>query len=87
MSDAKDTSSTPKVHEPVATYDTKAEKGREWSEAELAEIRRRNRATIELLRSLRECSEEEAQEQRETWEFLQKALDEDRPFQSISRVS
>lgn len=77
MSDKEDLT-VPAVHEPVATYGTTTKQGRDWSEAELAEIRRRNQSAIEFLRSLRECSEEEAQEQRETWEFLQKALDEDR---------
>ena len=36
-------------------------------------------AAIALLRSWREVGEEEAREQRETGEFLMKALDEDRP--------
>ena len=36
------------------------------------------RALRELLDSWINCSEEEAQEQRETWAFLKKALDEDR---------
>ena len=35
-----------------------------------------NQAALELLRSWREDGDEE--EQRETWEFLQQALDEDR---------
>jgi hypothetical protein len=35
-----------------------------------------NQAAIDLLRSWRETGNE--QEQRETWEFLEKALDEDR---------
>ena len=38
----------------------------------------KNRPLIELLRSWREVDEEEAREQRETWEFLKQALDEDR---------
>jgi excisionase family DNA binding protein len=37
---------------------------------------RKNQAAIELLRSWREEGDE--QEQRETWEYLKKALDEDR---------
>lgn len=79
MSDKKEDATTPAVHEPVATYGAQTNKGRDWSEAELAEIRRRNQSAIELLDSLMNCSEEEAQEQRETWAFLEKALDEDRP--------
>jgi hypothetical protein len=35
-------------------------------------------AAIALLRSWREASDEEAREQQETWEYLKKALDEDR---------
>lgn len=38
---------------------------------------RRNQAAIELLRSWREAEGEDAEEQRETGEFLMKALDED----------
>lgn len=34
---------------------------------------------IELLRRWRDPDEEEARDQIETWEFLKKALDEDRP--------
>jgi len=39
---------------------------------------KRNQAAIALLRSWQECSEEEAQEQRETMEYLKRVLDEDR---------
>jgi len=39
---------------------------------------RRERA-VALLESWRNCSEEEAQEQKETLDFLMKALDQDRP--------
>ena len=38
----------------------------------------KNIAAIELLRSWREVDEQEKQEQKETWEFLKQALDEDR---------
>ena len=34
---------------------------------------------IKLLQSWREGSDEERREQQETWEFLKRALDEDRP--------
>jgi hypothetical protein len=37
---------------------------------------RRNQAVIDLLNS---WEEEDEEEQRETWEFLKRALDEDRP--------
>ncbi|MBV9864880.1 MAG: hypothetical protein JO316_05990 [Abitibacteriaceae bacterium] len=47
-------------------------------EAKKAEQIKRNQAAITLLRSWRECSEEEAQEQRETGEYLMRVLDEDR---------
>ena len=40
--------------------------------------REKNRAAIDLIRSWREVDEEGRREQRETWEFLKKALDEDR---------
>ena len=36
------------------------------------------REAIELLRSWREASDDELREQQETWEYLKKALDEDR---------
>ena len=55
-----------------------------WGEAvpeaqvKTAEISEGYKAAIALLRSLRNVSEEEAQEQRETWEMLEQALDEDR---------
>ena len=45
---------------------------------ERSEQARRNQAAIELLRSWREVEGEDAEEQRETGEFLMKALDEDR---------
>ena len=35
-------------------------------------------AAIRLLRELREGDENDEQEQRETWEYLKRALDEDR---------
>ena|SRR3989442_675756 len=57
-----------------------------WGEAQVvpecevssAEISEGYKAAIALLRSLRNVSDEEAQEQRETWEMLEQALDEDR---------
>lgn len=39
----------------------------------------RNQAAIRLLDSLMNCSEEEAKDQMETFEFLKEALDQDRP--------
>jgi hypothetical protein len=45
---------------------------------ELPTREQRERA-ITLLNSWQNCSDEEAQEQKETLEFLMKALDEDRP--------
>lgn len=38
----------------------------------------KNEAAIQLLRSWRESSEEDRQEQQETWEYLKRVLDEDR---------
>jgi hypothetical protein len=43
-----------------------------------SEQARKNQAAIELLQSWLDVDEEDAQEQRETGEFLLKALDEDR---------
>ena len=40
--------------------------------------REKNQAAIDLIRSWREVDEEVRREQRETWELLKKALDEDR---------
>ena len=42
-------------------------------------ISAKNRAAMRVLDSFMNCSEEEAQDQRETMAFLEKALDEDRP--------
>lgn len=39
---------------------------------------RRNQAALEMLR---DWDQEDPDEQRETWEFLKRALDEDRPGQ------
>lgn len=51
----------------------------EEERAALAEQIRKNRAAIELLRSWPEADDEEdAVEQRETWEYLKRVLDEDR---------
>ena len=62
---------TPLVETPATTDpETKEEQRRLQIE--------KNRPLIELLRSWRDADEEERQEQRETWEFLKKALDEDR---------
>jgi hypothetical protein len=41
-------------------------------------MREKNRAAIDLLDSWAEAGDEEIAEQRATWEYLQKALDEDR---------
>lgn len=38
----------------------------------------KNEEAIQLLRSWRESSEEDQQEQQETWEYLKRVLDEDR---------
>jgi hypothetical protein len=40
--------------------------------------RARNEAAIRLLREWREGDESDEEEQRETWEYLKQALDEDR---------
>lgn len=45
---------------------------------EKGEQARRNQAAIELLRSWREAEGEDAEDQRDTLEFLMKALNEDR---------
>jgi hypothetical protein len=42
------------------------------------EISEEYKAAIALLRSWRDVSEEDAQEERETWDLLKQALDEDR---------
>src|SRR6478672_1413594 len=61
--------------EPVNAYEWLAQpRTPEW----WARQRARNQAAIQLLRSWREVDEEGAREQRETWEFLKRALDEDR---------
>lgn len=73
-----DEQQTPMVHEPAATYATEAKQGRDWTEEELEEMRGRNQRAIRLLDSLINCSEEEAQDQKETFEILRKALGEDR---------
>lgn len=39
----------------------------------------KNQGLIALLDSWMEATEEEVMEQRETWEYLKRALDEDRP--------
>jgi hypothetical protein len=39
----------------------------------------KNQGLIVLLDSWMEATEEEVMEQRETWEYLKRALDEDRP--------
>lgn len=69
------------VRMPVADFETLL-RDESLRVAELARLeqmqRERCEAAIALLESWRDCSEEEAQEQRETWEFLKKALDEDR---------
>lgn len=60
--------------------------GEGWGEAIEAEPQRESqseisegyKAAIALLRSLRNVSAEEAQEQRETWELLERDLDEER---------
>jgi hypothetical protein len=51
------------------------------TEAEEARLRQveENQEAIALLDSWANASEAEIEEQRETWEFLRKALDEDRP--------
>ncbi len=44
----------------------------------LAVQRAKNEAAIQLLRSWREGDDADEQEQREAWEYLKQALDEDR---------
>lgn len=45
---------------------------------EVREISAKNRRAIEFLDSMDNATPEEIQEQKETWAFLKKALDEDR---------
>ena len=59
----------PKTPQP-ATTECEVERRQRQIEA--------NQETIRLLESWRNASDEEAEEQRETWEFLKRALDEDR---------
>jgi hypothetical protein len=47
-------------------------------EIQSTEISEGYKAAMALLRSLRHVSDEEAQEQRETWKLLEQALDEDK---------
>lgn len=77
-----ETKSRPQLKRPTAStkrlaplVDAAKEKAAAAKKAEQIE---RNQAAIDLLRSWRECSEEEAQEQRETGEYLMRVLDEDR---------
>ena len=69
----------PEVREATATYMTPTDLAKLPEDEALAELRRRNRRAVALLRSLRQVDEEGAREQRETFEILRKALGEDRP--------
>ena len=69
--------STPMVREVGATYAV-ATTGKAGVNAVAAQ-RKRNEGALRLLESWRNCTEEEAEEQRETWEYLKRVLDEDRP--------
>ena len=62
---------TPVTEKPVATDPEAEEEQRRLQ-------REKNQAAIDLIRSWREVDEDGRREQRETWEFLKKALDEDR---------
>lgn len=48
------------------------------SERLVVDQRSKNEAAIRLLRSWREYDKEDRQEQKETWEYLKRVLDEDR---------
>jgi hypothetical protein len=45
----------------------------------LREQRKRNQSAIDLLDSWAHADEDEIREQKETWEFLRRVFDEDRP--------
>ena len=79
MSDKQTADDAPMVREPVATYSVTTRRDEATEDQAWAELRARNRRAIEFLDSLINCSEEEAREQRETFEILRKALGEDRP--------
>jgi hypothetical protein len=50
-----------------------------FESSRVREQRRRNQSAIDLLDSWARADEDEIQEQKETWEFLRQALDEDKP--------
>ena len=68
------------VEAPRAEQPSQAPAHREWKRGALSEDEqtRRNQAAIELLDSWLDGDEEDERDQRETWEFLKKALNEDR---------
>lgn len=88
MSEQRKKSPPPVIREPAGRYAIAAEPstapvgGVENIDDTFADTvavqRKKNEGAIRLLESWRECTEEEAQEQRETWEYLKKVLDEDR---------
>ena len=59
------------MQQPTAERDRRDEERRQ-------EQIRRNQAALDMLR---EWDQEDPEEQRQTWEFLKRALDEDRPGQ------
>jgi hypothetical protein len=78
MSDKQTPDNTPLLREPVATYSVTTKREPPAEDAALAELRERNRRAIALIDRWLNCTEEEAREQRETFEILRKALGEDR---------
>lgn len=62
----------------MATTSTTATKAEITADEERRAQRLKNQSAIDLLDSWATATDEEIAEQRETWEFLRKALDEDR---------
>jgi hypothetical protein len=59
---------------PTTEMTDKTAKEEEWRRVQ----RGKNQSAIDLLRSWAQATDEEIAEQRETWEFLKRALEEDR---------